>query len=345
MQTIDCRSAGPARVAIVGGIHGDEPAGERIVRRLADELDPIDDGDGRADDDGPAHGDGRTAGDGPTHGDGPTAGEAESDGLVRLMIANEPAIAAETRYTDADLNRAFPGDADSNEYERALAARLIADLEGFDAVLALHTSHSAPPPFAIFSDLTESVRRTVTGIPVGHVVDASGLRSTTLDSTVPHTVSIEVGRQGSEEAVEFGYEACRAFLRVHGAIADEPPTFSETVVVAGREEVPKGGGEPHVHFANFEPIPEGAVFAEDDVYTHRVEEPDVVPILASERGYDDIFGMYGNVTGVVKPPEEGENRVYPIGEADGAGGDKRGGADGDKGSEAGSSEDRENETA
>jgi hypothetical protein len=283
MQTFDRGSTGSARVAIVGGIHGDEPAGVRIVERLAAELGPLD----------------------------PSDGESGDGGLVRLILANEPAIEAGTRYTDADLNRAFPGDADSDEYERALAPRLAAELEGFDAVLALHTSRSAPPPFAIFSDLTESVRRTVTGLPVDHVVDASGLRSTTLDSTIPHTVSIEVGRQGSEEAVEFGYEACRAFLRVHGAIADEPPTFTETVVVKGSEEVPKGGGEPHVHFANFEAIPEGAVFAEDDVYTHRVEEPGVVPILASEDGYDDIFGMYGRVTGVLKPPGEGDLRVYP----------------------------------
>ena len=301
MQTIDRDSAGSARVAIVGGIHGDEPAGVRIVRRLADELDPPD----AAGDDGTADGDG--------------SGNAGSGGLVRLILANEPAIEAGTRYTDADLNRAFPGDADSDEYERALAPRLTAELEGFDAVLALHTSHSAPPPFAIFSDLTESVRRTVTGLPVDHVVDASGLRSTTLDSTIPHTVSVEVGRQGSEEAVEFGYEACLAFLRVHGALPDEPPTFSETVVAKGSEEVPKGGGEPHVHFANFEAIPEGAVFAEDDVYTHRVEEPGVVPILASEDGYDDIFGIYGRVTGVVKPPGEGDLRVYPRGEGDGNG--------------------------
>jgi hypothetical protein len=291
MQTIDRGSAGSARVAIVGGIHGDEPAGVRIVERLAEELPPLDPNDDRV----------------------------ESDGLVRLILANEPAIAAETRYTDADLNRAFPGDADSDEYERALAPRLAAELEEFDAVLALHTSHSAPPPFAIFSDLTESVRRTVTGLPLEHVVDASGLRSTTLDSTVPHTVSIEVGRQGSEAAVEFGHEACRAFLRVHGAIADEPPTFSETVVVKGDEEVPKGGGEPRVHFANFEAIPEGAVFAEDDVYTHRVEEPGLVPILASEEGYDDIFGMYGRVTGALRPPGEGDLRVYPRDDSEGTG--------------------------
>ena len=291
MQTIDRESAGGARVAIVGGIHGDEPAGVRIVERLAAELAPLD----------------------------PSDGEGEDGGVVRLILANERAIEAETRYTDADLNRAFPGDADSDEYERALAPRLVAELEGFDAVLALHTSHSAPPPFAIFSDLTESVRRTVTGLPVDHVVDAGGLRSTTLDSVIPHTVSIEVGRQGSEEAVEFGHGACRAFLRVHGALADEPPTFSETVVVKGSEEVPKGAGEPRVHFANFEPIPEGAVFAEDDVYTHRVEEPGVVPFLASEDGYDDIFGMYGRVIGVLKPPGEGDLRVYARDESDGTG--------------------------
>ena len=291
MQTIDRESAGGARVAIVGGIHGDEPAGVRIVERLAAELAPLD----------------------------PSDGEGEDGGVVRLILANERAIEAETRYTDADLNRAFPGDADSDEYERSLAPRLTAALEGFDAVLALHTSHSAPPPFAIFSDLTESVRRTVTGLPVDHVVDAGGLRSTTLDSVIPHTVSIEVGRQGSEEAVEFGHEACRAFLRVHGALADEPPTFSETVVVKGSEEVPKGAGEPRVHFANFEPIPEGAVFAEDDVYTHRVEEPGVVPFLASEDGYDDIFGMYGRVIGVLKPPGEGDLRVYARDESDGTG--------------------------
>ncbi|MUW15324.1 succinylglutamate desuccinylase [Halorubrum sp. CBA1125] len=272
METIERGSAGSARVAIVGGIHGDEPAGERIVRRLAAELDE----------------------------------EGPGNGTVRLIVANEPALAAGTRYTDIDLNRVFPGDLESDEYERTLAPQITAELDGMDAVLALHTSHSAPPPFAIYSELTESVRRTVTGMPVEYAVDSSGLRSTTMDSVVPHTVSIEVGRQGSEEAAEFGYEACLAFLRAHGALDDEPPTFTETTVVEGREEVPKGGGEPHVYYSNFEAIPREEVFAEDDVYTHRVDEAGIVPILASEDGYEDIFGIYGQVTGVLKPPGEGE---------------------------------------
>ena len=270
MKILERGSAGPATVAIVGGIHGDEPAGERIVDRLADEL--------------------------------PAPGEGDGGGTIRLIVANEPALEAGTRYTDTDLNRAFPGDADSDAYERALAVRLTDALEGADAVLAIHTSHSAPPPFAIYSHLTDSVRRTVTGMPVEYVLDSSGLRGTTLDSVVDDAVSLEAGRQGSEGAVEFGHEAALAFLRAHGALADRA-TFTETTVVEGGEEVPKGGGEPTVNYRNFEEIPAGEVFASDDVYTHRVDEPGIVPVLASERGYDDIFGIYGRIVGIVSPPE------------------------------------------
>ena len=272
MEIIERGAAGAARVAIVGGLHGDEPAGERIVRRLADRL--------------------------------PEPAETTGEGTVRLIIANERALEAGVRYTDTDLNRAFPGDADSDEYERALAPEIMDAVDGMDAVFAIHTSHSVPPPFAIYSELTDSVHRTVTGMPVDYVLDASGLRGTTMDSVVPHTVSVEVGRQGSQQAVDFGYESTLAFLRAHGALDDEPPTFSPATIVEGIEEVPKGSGEPHVNYANFEAIPEGEVFASDDEYTHRVEEAGIVPVLASEHGYEDIFGLYGRITGTLEPPAE-----------------------------------------
>ena len=279
MEIIERGAAGVARVAVIGGLHGDEPAGEQIVRRLADRL--------------------------------PLPEETAGEGIVRLIIANEPALEAGVRYTDTDLNRAFPGDADSDAYERALAPEITAAVDGFDAVFAIHTSHSAPPPFAIYSELTDSVRRTVTGIPVDYVLDAGGLRSTTLDSVVPHTVSVEVGRQGSDEAVDFGLEATRSFLRAHGALADAPPTYSPATIVEGLEEVPKGGGEPQVNYANFQEIPEGEIFASDDVYTHRVDEAGIVPVLASEHGYEDIFGLYGRLAGTLDPQPSEERSPEP----------------------------------
>lgn len=259
------RGAGSPRVAVVGGIHGDEPAGQRIVERLIDTL------------------------------------EVDT-GTVQLVVANEPALAAGTRYTDTDLNRSFPGDPRSDQYEPALAVRLLDVLDGADATLALHTSQSAPPPFAIYSHVTESVRRSVTGLPVEYVVDAGDLRTTTLDSTLPHTVSFEAGHQQSDEAAEFGYEATKDFLRAHGVLTDREPTFSETQIVTAREEVPKGGGEPHLNYGNFEEITPGSVFAYDDVHTHRVEQEGIVPVLASKYGYEDIFGIYGSFDGVLSPP-------------------------------------------
>ena len=261
------RGSGRPRVAIVGGIHGDEPAGERIVEQLRADI-------------------------------------SVASGTLQLVVANEPALAVGNRYTETDLNRTFPGDVDSDTYETALAPRLTRVLDGADAVLALHTSQSAPPPFAIYSTLTDIVRRSVTGMPVEYVVDAGNLRDTTLDSTLPNTISLETGKQGSDAAVDFGLEACRAFLRVHGTLQDEAPTYTETTIVTAEEEVPKGEGTPEVYYKNFEEIPKGEVFARDDVYTHRVTTSGRVPVLASENGYEDIFGLYGRVTGTLTPPDQ-----------------------------------------
>lgn len=261
------RGSGSPRIAIIGGIHGDEPAGEAIVERLIDEL-------------------------------------TVDAGTVQLVIANEPALDAGTRYTETDLNRAFPGDLESDEYETSLAARLGNVLAGADAVLAIHTSKSAPPPFAIFSELTESVRRSITGMPVDYALDSGSLRSTTMDSVVPHTVSLEAGHQGSQEAIDFGLEATKAFLRAHGVLRDEPPEFSAVTLVVGQEEVPKGGGDPEVNYRNFERMPVGTVFASDDEVVHRVEREGLVPVLASEDGYEDIFGVYGTIDGTIEPPDD-----------------------------------------
>lgn len=261
------RGSGSPRVAVVGGIHGDEPGGEVIVERLIDEL-------------------------------------SVDHGTVQLVVANEQALEAGQRYVETDLNRTFPGDPDSDQYETALAARLVDHLEGADAVLAIHTSRSAPPPFAIFSELTDSVRRSVTAMPVEFVLDSGGLRATTLDSVVPHTVSFEAGHQGSQEAIDFGLEGTNAFLRAHGVLQDADPEHTEVTVVEGHEEVPKGGGEPEVNYQNFERMDVGSVFARDDEVVHHVDREGLVPVLASEHGYDDIFGIYGSIEGTIEPPAD-----------------------------------------
>ena len=75
----DVTTHGPGTpvVAIVGGIHGDEPSGVRAVERLRRAI-------GR--------------------------GEFDLQRGIALVVGNPPAVAAGVRYLDSDLNRSFPGD-------------------------------------------------------------------------------------------------------------------------------------------------------------------------------------------------------------------------------------------
>jgi succinylglutamate desuccinylase len=69
---------GDPEVAVVGGIHGDEPCGVRAIERLLENPPSV-------------------------------------RRPVALVVANERALAAGTRRVDEDLNRAFPGDPDGVE--------------------------------------------------------------------------------------------------------------------------------------------------------------------------------------------------------------------------------------
>ena len=69
--TIEDRGPGEPELAVVGGVHSNEPSGVRAVERLCD------------------------------------ADLALQRG-VRFVIANPPAVAADERYLDTDLNRIFP---------------------------------------------------------------------------------------------------------------------------------------------------------------------------------------------------------------------------------------------
>lgn len=261
------RGSGDPTVAIVGGIHGDEPAGKRVVERL-EEMDlPL-------------------------------------SGTLKLLIANEPALDEDVRYTECDLNRSFPGDPDADCYEERLAARVFDEVRDAEAVLGLHTSHSLPPPFAIFSSLTPTVRRSVTGMPVDFAVDTSELRGTTLDSVHSGAVSLEAGVQRSEEAVSFGLLASLAFVRAHGVLANGPPVYTSVRRIRALSEVAKGSGVPRLYYRNFQRIPKGELFAEDDEVAHRTTEDNQVLVLASERGYENIFGILGEYDGVIEPEEE-----------------------------------------
>lgn len=60
---------------------------------------------------------------------------------VDVTLANEQAIKGNCRFVGQDLNRSFPGNAKSNEYEPKRAAQLLKLTEDYDVVLDFHNTY------------------------------------------------------------------------------------------------------------------------------------------------------------------------------------------------------------
>ena len=89
------------KILVIGGMHGNEPLGVKLVERLQKaELKNID-----------------------------------------SIYANSPAIDNNSRFVKTDLNRSFPGDVQSNDHESKRAAELLQQCSQYDLVLDFHNTH------------------------------------------------------------------------------------------------------------------------------------------------------------------------------------------------------------
>lgn len=268
---INSYGSGGKKVAVIGGTHGDEPMTSEAVENFYDDLTV-------------------------------EYSESELNGEAKFIIANERAIEKGVRFTEADLNRSYPGDADSSTYEVSLAAQIVEELADYDAILSIHSTKSAPPEFAITSHMDKPVnRKSALHLPVSYFVDTGSLREDTMDANLDNTVTIEAGYQGSKETKDFAYESIRRFLAGHGVLADENVEATETEVIKAVKEIGKEHGEPHVYYNNFDTVPNGEVIAEDNGIKHVARKGENIPILISEEGYENIFGLVGYRTGFLEP--------------------------------------------
>lgn len=258
---------GTPEVAIVGGIHGDEPCGVRAIDRLVEE-------------------------------------DPDVDRPIKLIVANEKALAEETRYVDRDLNRAFPGDPNADAHEVRLAHHLAAEIRECTTI-ALHSTQSYDEPFALADTIGAVTRSICPHLPIDYVVEADGFAEGRLIS-YPHTLEVECGLQGSEQAAENAYWVVRGFLAATSALAapmsDEPLDAGDRESVTAfrlAERVPKESGHDYKVFAtNFELVEEGECFAAIDGERLHAER-DFYPVLMSPYGYENVFGHAAELVGEV----------------------------------------------
>jgi predicted deacylase len=264
---------GDPELAIVGGIHGDEPCGRRAVERLIEESPEV--------------------------------------GLpVKLVVANERALEQGTRYVDEDLNRAFPGDPDGGTHESRLAHRLVQELRGC-TVFSLHSTRSYPAPFALVDGLDAAVRSVCPYLSVEAVVETAGFSMGRLIA-YSDVVEVECGLQGTEDAARNALMLCREFLAATGALASEsePKAVHDVPVFRLERQLPKPTdvGEFEVFVENFERVDEGEEYAAANGRAFVAEEP-FYPVLLSAYGYRNVFGYSASLVG--KLGDEAESEPSP----------------------------------
>jgi len=252
---------GPPEVAIVAGIHGDEPGGVAAVERLI---------------------------------------EADMDVRrpVALVIANEAALDDGERYLEADLNRSFPGDPDAEAHERRLAHELAA-VVGDCETLAIHSTRSTADPFAVVAERDEWSRRIVPTLPAVALVESGPEVDGRLFASVDTLIEVEAGRQGTEGAAENAYRLALAFLTATGALAGTPVRRRLPVYRITRHIDKESAEEYEVFAENFEEVAAGDAFAAADGAVLTAEEP-FYPVLLSADGYDSVFGYAAERVGTVE---------------------------------------------
>lgn len=252
-------------LAVVGGIHGDEPCGINAIEQLL--ADP------------------------PTF-----------QRPVVFVIANEEAIDAGSRYVEEDLNRAFPGDEAGPTHEKRLAAELQSTI-GDCLTLSMHSTQSYGGTFALVNELTDQLRGPLQQLPVDAVVDVGSHSKGRLFDAVPTTIEVECGYQGSTQATENAKQLLQAFLEATGAVtpaaANGGSEPRDLPLFRLDRQIPKAAASSYdVFVRNFEQVAKGERFAAADGVDIVAEET-FYPVLLSPYGYETVFGYTAERLGTI----------------------------------------------
>lgn len=152
------------KVLVIGGMHGNETLGIAVVKAL--EVRPL--------------------------------------SSVKAVIANQPALDQNVRFTGADLNRSFPGSSDSLVYEERRADELMNLARDYDVVLDFHNTF-CPDNDCTFvgeggSPILDSVAGLV-GLKKMIVADYD-----CINKYLPNCISIEVSMSSELNSVDYWYE-------------------------------------------------------------------------------------------------------------------------------------------
>jgi len=242
------KGPGEPEVGVVYCTHGNETAGKKAVENLLEE-------------------------------------EPEFKKAVKFVFANEKAYKEEERFIDTDLNRSFPGNPESENYEERLAAEMMKELQDVK-VLDLHETKSSPTPFALFTWMDEETISTLQSAGVERAVEISYTPGCGINNY--GGVEVETGPRGTQDSFETAYQVLKNFLVNQGVLEGEYDVSKPEIYgVYGVEERPSEGFEAQVE--NFVQVESGEIIASSSEQDLQAQKP-FIPVLFAE-SYPDIFGF------------------------------------------------------
>ncbi len=156
------------KVLIIGGMHGNEPLGVELVKQL----------------------------------------QKEPMSNVDAIIANDEALAANTRFTGQDLNRSFPGSETSDAYEPKRASELTELCKQYDIVLDFHNTYCPDNDCGFVGDTAaRTLYDTASYLGLKRVIVAE---YDCINKYAPNCLSVEVSMDSSENDVAIWREKVRA---------------------------------------------------------------------------------------------------------------------------------------
>ncbi|HEU0080451.1 MAG TPA: succinylglutamate desuccinylase/aspartoacylase family protein [Candidatus Paceibacterota bacterium] len=225
-------------VAIMAGVHGDEPCGLRALEALAKDL-------------------------------------IVKRGTVHFLIGNPEAIKLNRRQFEWNLNRAFRPDIVENSltsyqrksYERKRALEIMEVLKECDALLDIHSSMSIEStPFIICEKSAFPIARRLpfSILSFGWDEIEPGGTDYFMSAHGKIGICIECGCHLDSSAPAIAEKSARTFLTLMGSIdGDIPPVTKKRLIDAYRVYHPSGDFVPAKEFADFAPLSTGELIGMD----------------------------------------------------------------------------------
>lgn len=160
------------KLLIIGGMHGNEPLGIELVKQLRRR---------------------------------PVAS-------VDFLIANPRATVAHTRFIKQDLNRSFPGDILSKDYESRRAAEILSRCQPYDLVLDFHNSKCPANDCGFIGEVVSPLLSKVASVfDLNRLVIAD---YDCLNKFAPNCLSVEVSLDSQANSWTLWYERIRLLSRL-----------------------------------------------------------------------------------------------------------------------------------